>query len=128
MEDPDRIKHIIRIINDAWYHQDYQVMEGLFSDSVIFRSPDFKHQIQGKEVCIQTFRDFMNKAIVSKFEIDNISVNFLERTALATYQFIIEYEMNNKFIKESGTDIIVFEETEGNWLLSWRAMCNLKTE
>ena len=128
MKDLDRIKHIIKTLNDAWYNQDYQVLDKLFLDKVIFRSPDFKLQLHGKKACIQTFKDFMDNANVSKFEIENISVNFLQRTVLATYQFTIEYEMNNKFIQESGTDIMVFEEIEGDLLLSWRAMCNLKTD
>jgi len=116
----------VQEINACWYQGRPAELSAYFHPNVVFNSPDLKHQITGKENCIQTYIDFMQNSNISHYVESNPIVQLFEKTAVVTYDFEMEYEQKGKTFREAGTDILVFEKEEDSWKVIWRALSNLK--
>lgn len=115
---------IMQQINNCWYKGKSAQLHEYFNDNIVFNSPDFKHQIIGKENCIQTYADFMSISKVLSYNESNAKVHLFENTAIVTYDFEMKYEQKNKMFNEAGTDIVVFNRYQNNWKAIWRGLTN----
>ena len=117
---------LVKKINDCWYKGEPSRLTDFFHLNIVFNSPDFKHQIVGRDNCIQTYIDFMNNSKVLLYNEGNPNVHLFANTATVAYDFEMKYEQNNKLYHETGTDIMVFERDKDSWKAVWRGLSNLK--
>ncbi len=125
-KDQRELWELIQKINGCWYKGDPLQLADFFHPNIVFNSPDFKHQITGKDNCAQTYIDFMNNSKVLLYNEGNPTVGIFSNTAIVTYDFEMKYEQNNKTYHETGTDIMVFERHQDTWKVIWRGLSNLK--
>ncbi|MBL7682068.1 MAG: nuclear transport factor 2 family protein [Flavipsychrobacter sp.] len=118
---------LTRKINECWYNGQLHALDGIFDDNVIFNSPDFKHQIVGKENCIQTYIDFLSNSKILLYNESKPIVQMFGSTSIVTYDFEMKYEQNTKTYHETGTDILIYQMQENSWKVIWRALSNLNT-
>jgi len=112
-------------INNCWYKGPIQQLAEYFDDQVVFNSPDFKHQIIGKDSCIKTYADFMSISKVLLYKESNENIKLFGSTGIVTYDFEMKYEQKGKTYHEAGTDIVIFNRSN-KWKAVWRALANLK--
>ncbi len=117
---------LVQKINNYWYSGQLTALSAYFHQNVVFNSPDFKHQVIGKENCIRTYIDFLNISSILLYTESNPTVQIFKETVIVTYDFEIKYEQNNKTYHEAGTDILVFGKEQQSWKIVWRGMSNLK--
>lgn len=126
---PDKTQHdlwaLVQKINTAWHSGHTGELAPYFHDEVVFNSPDFKHQIKGKENCVRTYTDFMSTSEVLFYNESNPKVHTSGDTAVVTYDFEMKYEQNNQTHHERGTDILVFNRDPDGWKVIWRGLSNL---
>lgn len=124
-EQQQEFRTLIQEINRCWYEGRPADLSAYFHQNVVFNSPDFKHQVTGKENCIQTYIDFMNNSSVLEYTENNPTVQVFEKTAIVAYDFEMKYEQKGKIYHEKGTDILAFEKDGQSWKVIWRALSNL---
>jgi len=117
---------LMKQINNCWYKGDVSALKNFFHNDIVFNSPDFKHQIVGRDNCIQSYVDFLNTSEITLYNESNPAVSLVGNTGVVTYDFEMKYEQNNKTYHETGTDIMVFNYDGENWHAVWRCVTNLK--
>jgi len=115
-------------INDCWHKGNPSELSHFFHEEVVFNSPDFVHQIKGKDNCVQTYFDFLDNSEVLLYNTNNPKVELFDSTGIIAYDFEMKYEQNDKVHHEIGTDILVFQKTENSWKVIWRGLSNLKNK
>lgn len=125
-EEKTTITELIDNLNESWLFQQFNELEGLLHDDVVFVKPDFSEMLCGIEACVDSYRQFMDDASVNRFFADKINICFWEDTANAYYDFEIEYEIENRVTHEKGIDVFTLKKEGENWKVIWRSVANLK--
>src|SRR5450759_5775485 len=94
-KDQKELWELMQKINDCWYKGDPLQLSDFFHPNIAFNSPDFKHQIIGKDNCVQTYIDFMSNSKVLLYNEGNPTVGLFANTAVVTYDFEMKYDQNN---------------------------------
>ncbi len=84
--------------------------------------PDSQRIAEGREACIQSYRDEYQRVQVTAFKADKAEVNVAGHTAVATYNYSQSYEVGSEARTEDGRNILVFTKEAGQWLLTWKAV------
>jgi len=87
---------------------------------MIIVSREFKVMGAGKEICVKSYADFINRAIIKQYSESEPEIHVWANTATAFYNYEIAWEMNGKSFKEAGRDFFIFTFEDGKWLAVWR--------
>lgn len=118
---------IIQKINQSWKIGNFSDFDKYFHENIVFNSPDFRNEINGKIACVQTYQNFADNSEVLMYEENNPKIVITENTAIATYEFEMRYKQNGKIYHETGIDILVLSKAENIWKVIWRGMSNLNS-
>jgi hypothetical protein len=114
-------------INNCWYKGQPEQLANYFHDNIVFNSPDLKQQFTGKDICIQSYVDFLSNSTVLLYHETNPIVHVFDNTAIITYDFEMQYEQKDKVYHETATHIMIFSKQQNSWKAVWRNLTNLKT-
>jgi ketosteroid isomerase-like protein len=126
MESPNKletvreIENFVRSLNKTWVEKRTQDLNAFFHDDVIALPPGNAELISGREAMVESYRQFSNTAKVHNFEELKIQVNVFNNTAIANTTFHINYEVQGKVYSEKGTDILVLNNFDNEWMVVWR--------
>jgi len=119
----DAIRKIIRIINGAWINNRLEYLNEYFDDNMIIITSDYKKYAEGKEACINSYKHFTESAKTLSYIQGEPVIKYWGNTAVAVYNFEINYEIKGKAFNEKGEDIFVFnrkDEEDNYWKAVWR--------
>jgi hypothetical protein len=109
-------------LNAAWLQGDWKSLESQFNDAVVMSMPGFQQQIAGKDVLVQSYKDFVANAEIVDFQERDPVVNDWGTAAMLTYTFNIHYIEGGTEKQESGSEILLFLNDAGGWKVAWRTM------
>ena len=116
----DEIIQIIERMNQAWLTSDIDGLKDFLHENIVIVTPDMKRVGIGIEPCIESYEDFVSKSHIFSFEEKSIDVDAFGNAAVATFEYTIDYERDNKRNREDGKEILVFSNDPGTWQLIWR--------
>jgi ketosteroid isomerase-like protein len=117
---PEQITEVIRSLSQAWREKQFDRLEPLFAETVVFQDSEGHRLLEGKEACIQSYRDFMGIAKVLSYEEDEPDIISLAGFVIATYGWQIDYEMNGSNLHDEGRDWLALAKQDGAWQINWR--------
>jgi ketosteroid isomerase-like protein len=120
--DREQIRGILSDINRAWLDGNTDVLERHFHDDMVIAQPGFGIMGEGRDACVDSYKDFADSASVSDLKESEHIVLVWGDTAVASYKFEIEFEMDGKARREAGYDLFVFARQAGRWLAVWRTV------
>lgn len=88
---------------------------------VVFTGPRFERLVEGIDGCVGSYVGFLSQATVHALNASDYTIDVAENSAVVTYRWSIDYEMNGKRSTETGQELLVWVLTESGWLLAWRA-------
>ena len=118
----EEIWQIVEVINDSWVSGRLDRLDNLFHDQIVFVAPGFSQRIEGRTACVDSFRDFCAKARVRDFKPADPAIDICANTAVASYSFTVEYELNNEILNDGGRDVWVFARDQDKWRAVWRTI------
>lgn len=121
-----RIYDLINKINELWLSGKTRELYDYLSNYVVFATPGFNKYLKGKDLCINSYKEFIQQAAVEDFQTDQLNVDFFEDTAIGTYHFYIRYQMEGETHEEEGYEIMGFRKPNNQWLLIWRTQMPMK--
>ena len=116
----EQIHQILKQINQSWLEDHHENLNQYFHDNMMIISSDFKVMGAGKDVCVKSYTDFINRAIIKQYQESDPEIYVWGNTATAFYNYEIAWETNGKSFKEKGRDFFVFTYEDGKWLVVWR--------
>lgn len=125
-ESPEQeVRGVLAAIRTAWTSGRPDDLHGHFHPEMVILRPDFASRVEGREACVETFREFLRRAVVRRYDEHDLMVDVRGATAVATFRFEIEYELAGAVHHETGHDLFVLTRDDGRWLAVWRTMVGL---
>jgi uncharacterized protein (TIGR02246 family) len=120
--DREEIGHLIERINEAWLNGRAEELSELFHPDMVMALHGFVSRAVGRDVCVESYKDFTRHATVKKFKPTAAEVDVWGDTAVAYYSWDIEFTVKGKNRSETGHDLFVFRKGEGGWRAVWRTL------
>lgn len=109
-------------INRAWRTGRVEELMDAFHEDVVVVQPGFGTWVTGREACVGSYAEFAAAARVHAYDETEHAVDVWGDTAVATYRFRIEYEIDGKTYLETGHDLLVFVRASDGWQVVWRTL------
>jgi len=126
VDDQQAIRDLIDRMNRAWLEGPVEEMaaelDACFHPAIVIRGGDLQVNAAGKELCIQSYIDFLATAVVHRCMIDAPEIDLAGDTAIAVYGWEMTYETEGQTYEEAGSDILALARFDVGWLITWRAM------
>ncbi|MFC1554226.1 nuclear transport factor 2 family protein [candidate division KSB1 bacterium] len=119
------IQQILKKINNAWIQGNPKEMEEFFHEDMVIAIPGGQRVCKGKNACIDSYSQFIKNSKIHTVKESEYCIDVWSSTAVASYSFEIDYEMNNKRYYEKGTDLFVFNLVNDKWLAVWRTVLSV---
>jgi hypothetical protein len=120
------IRDLLSRINDAWIKQRGEAMitalNECFAEDVVMRGPGFVFIGRGRDLVVQSYRDFVSNADVKSVSLDEPEIDVTGETATAQYKWTMIYALGGQEYTERGRDLFVLARRDQKWLAVWRAM------
>lgn len=122
MEMESEIQRLIGQINRAWVENRVDELVQYFHEGMVIVAPQFGGRLEGREACIESYREFTGRATVEEVQEKDLSIDVRGCTAVATYRYAVSYTLNGARHRDSGWDVFVFTREGERWLAVWRTM------
>jgi len=120
--DREEIVDILRAINAAWVKGETDELKRYFHEDMIIARPGFGIHGEGRKACVDSYREFAGMANIQKLSESQRVVLVWGDTAVASYKFDIDYEIDGQSHQDAGYDLFVFTRRKGTWLAVWRTV------
>ncbi|MBN2011641.1 DUF4440 domain-containing protein [candidate division KSB1 bacterium] len=107
------INHLITKMKSAWSSGHLNELTHYFHDAMKIVSPDLQVLGGGKDACVQSYIDFLDKAVVHDFSDEIANIYVFENTAIAFYRYNISWTMDDKTHQETGQEVYTFNYHQG---------------
>lgn len=114
--------HTVQKLNKEWVNNKSDELAYYFHKDMVIAGPDMHELARNRTECIQSYKDFMNQAVVHNYKESDPIVNVIAYTAVVSYKFDIDYTLKGKNYKESGKDLFVMIKEEERWQAVWRML------
>lgn len=111
----ERIWQLVRAANDAWTSGRPSDTAPLFHPSVVMLSTSGEVLVEGREAMVGSFVQYCERARTHSFEELEPDVRVFGDTAIVTYVFDVEYEIDGQRHRERGRELLVFGRDEDTW-------------
>lgn len=118
----DAIRETIRAINAAWREGRVDDLGQYFHPSIAFVTPGFGQTVEGRDACVESYRQFLATARIDDYREDEPTLHVAGTTAVAHFHWAMTYGYEGRTWRETGRDLLVFTLVEGTWLAVWRML------
>ena len=118
----EEIQRLLQGINNAWKDGHPENLDEYFHENMVIAQPGGETMGKGKQVCIDSYRDFQSRARIIEFKESEPNIEVWENSAVASYTFEMTYSMDGKDHQDTGVDLYFFTREGGKWLAVWRAV------
>lgn len=116
------VRQALAGITDAWRQGRPETLMAFFHDRMVIVGPGLKELCRGRDACVRSYVDFLSSAEVLEYEESNHTIEVWGDTAVATYDWRIDWRSGEKIARERGQDEFVFLREEEHWRAIWRAV------
>lgn len=129
MSDPvsQPIRAVLASLTKAWRTGHTQDIAPLLHPDVVFVRPDFSGRAVGRAACVATYDEFLQAALVLRYEEEELAVDVFGSTAVATLRWEMTWEMGGQRSEEAGHDVYVLACVGGAWLIAWRTLLSARS-
>ena len=120
--DREEIAGVLRVINEAWTSGNAEEMRQYLDERIVMAQPGFEERLVGRQACIESYEDFARRASIQSYEETQTTIDIMGDTAVASYHFVLDYEMGGNKHHEIGHDLFVFARSAGRWRAVWRTL------
>ncbi len=114
------ILEAIRTANRAWLEGRPREVAALFHADVVMEGADGTVLARGRDAMVQSFVDYRAAVRTHAFTARDERVHVVGDTAVASYAFDVDYELDGKRHAEAGRERLVLVRGEGGWQAIWR--------
>ena len=101
----EEVRDLINRINEAWLGGRTGELNEYFHNDMVIRGPDLTELARGRESCVKSYQDFVQKSLVRNFKASEPMVDLWDSLAVATCPWEISYEMQGQIHHEVGCDL-----------------------
>ena len=119
------IRHFIKELTNAWLEERYDDLNDFFHQDVVLLPPGSVTPIIGKELVIDSYRQFAKVGTVHTFDILDITLHEYEHTTVCDMLFEVDYELDSGRYHERGLEVYVIDTSGSKFNVLWRTQFQL---
>lgn len=120
--DKIEITKMIKSINQFCMSGDFEKLNDLYHDNVVFQNPDFKNKLIGKKDCINSYVEFFQSIDDLELAEYDYSIDIIENNAVVSYSYEFHYFIGDKEFDFSGKDLLMLTKKYEKWKIIWRTI------
>ncbi|MBN1824634.1 MAG: nuclear transport factor 2 family protein [Candidatus Eisenbacteria bacterium] len=120
--DREELLALLDRIRAAWTEGPIEILDEVFHERMVIAGPGMVPLGEGREACVRSYRDFLARARVRAYEQFDPVASVFGDTAVASYRYVIAFELEGRLFREKGRDLFVFAREEGRWRAVWRTL------
>jgi hypothetical protein len=114
-------------LSAAWRNRRYDELAALLDERIVMALPGFAGRVEGRDALVDGYRDFMERATLTRYEEQPPTIDIWGRTAIASYRWEMEWSAGGESQRAAGYDVFVFRRSEESgdaeaWRAVWRTM------
>lgn len=113
---------LLERLERSWRDGDEASLSFCFHPDVVFAGPGHQEIARGREACVGSYLDFMKAAVVHAYTASAPTIRVWGATAVATYGWTMDYEIESGRSLEKGEDLLVLENSGPGWRIVWRGI------
>jgi hypothetical protein len=122
------VRETLDLINRAWLEKEPRRLEPFLDERVVMVFPGFTARSTGAKSFIEGFVDFCANATVDRYDQQDLRIDVVGETAVASFTFEMLYERTGAKYLSKGRDLWIFSKVAGRWKAVWRTMLDLAEE
>ena len=107
-------------LDRCWIEGRLRDLEAFLAEDVVFVAPGGKLRSEGLTQAVESYRQFISHAQVSRFETGDHAVTVRGDTAIIEYQWQMTWMAAEAEHNESGRDVLVLSRRDKKWRVVWR--------
>jgi ketosteroid isomerase-like protein len=111
---------VIRRLVSAWRIGNADELTTLLHPDVVFVQPHFGGRTDGREACVDGFRDFTSQAKINKYGDTDHAIDVFGPLAMVSFRYELAWEMEGEHHRETGHDLLLLVREEDRWQIVWR--------
>lgn len=112
----------------CWMEGRVTDLEAFLAKDVVFVAPGGAHRSEGLAPAIESYRQFLSHARVSRFETSDRIVTLRGDAAVIEYRWQMEWTVAGSDHSERGREVLVLSRREEGWRVVWRTQIPNATE
>jgi alpha-D-ribose 1-methylphosphonate 5-phosphate C-P lyase len=120
MQDTAGLQHLLDTITAAWTAGQTEALHQLFHPDMVIEGPHHQLYVSGREACVESYREFCEKARVLSYSATPPIIRQWGDTAVCTYSWIMNWQRDGALVSDAGTDQFVCARHDGRWLAVYR--------
>jgi hypothetical protein len=125
MNTTQQILNIVQAFNQSWMAGEFDRLGQYLHPNVVFAHTAAADRVRGQENCLAAFSDLFTHARTQAYDVRNEKVEVWGKTAVASYEFVLNYRMADRDFQKTGRDILVFNLDRGDWKVVYRTVSPL---
>ena len=119
MSDVDFIS-FVDSMDRCWMEGRFQDLGAFFAEDVVFVAPGGKHRSVGLAPAIESYRQFLSRAQVTRFQTQDHVVTQRGDAAIVEYAWQMTWVVEGAEHTETGREVLALTRRDGNWRVIWR--------
>jgi ketosteroid isomerase-like protein len=121
--DHTAIATLLHRMSEAWRAGRFDTLEEIFHADMVIAAPGtFDARITGREACIQTYRDFAERATITAYQEEPVWIGVWGPTANASFGWQIAWDDETGAHTASGRDVLCLNKGDDGWRVVGRLM------
>jgi len=104
----------------CWMERRFDDLSAYLADDMVMVAPDGRHRIEGRDASIESYRDFMSRCEVSRFDAHDHRVTLRGAAAIVEYGWAMAWLEQGMAREAQGREILVLAQRDEAWRVVWR--------
>ena len=117
MSTTQHIKTVIKAFNKSWITGELERLGDFLHPDVVFVNTVGIGRVKGQENCIDALSNFITHAKNKWYDISNEKIEIWGKTAVASFEFEMSYQLAGRDFQKKGRDLLVFnlDQDQDTW-------------
>jgi ketosteroid isomerase-like protein len=104
----------------CWLERRFGDLAAYLADDVVIVANDGKHRVRGREAAVESYREFMSRSVVDRFQASDYIVTEHGSAAVVEYRWDMAWGGPRTKHEAAGREILVLSRSEDGWRVIWR--------
>ena len=110
----------VESLDRCWMERRLDDLRDFLAEDVVYVAPGGKFRGEGLAQAVESYRQFLSHAQVSRFEPSDYVVTLRGHAAVVEYRWQMTWIAAGAEHNESGREVLVLSRREENWRVVWR--------
>jgi ketosteroid isomerase-like protein len=116
----DELIAFIKDMDRCWLERRFADLSGFIADDIVMVAPGGKHRMQGIEAAVESYREFMSRCEVKRFQTSDHRVTQRGPAAVVEYDWDMAWNDQGTEHEAKGREILMLARRADGWRVVWR--------